>query len=354
MLNKSVIWSLLIIITPNVLLSADVIPKPPEDLLSVAEKILTEKFEKSSDSYKENFSYFNEWDTLTNFRLDEPVPYFGLSINKVYELKELNDFAEALEFRGWNIPIYIGSVETEPRTRFFPRKNDDGEWIYTGMGGDSQPMYRAREKWPIKEGYKHAEIVLRNPNVILIMIENNDLLQFWYSNDNGTAGDLIFCLSKNEDGSWPVFSRDYLIGLVKSGIIAVREKPIPRQPDDPYTPCYIGIEKEYTKYEAIDKGRLNREPKILHYEMPSYPMPSRKAGIEGTAILEVLIGVDGKVENAKVIESEISPNMEKLLLDAAQKFVYRPGRRGSKSVRCKANHLISFKLNDDRYYCPLD
>jgi hypothetical protein len=74
LLKKSVIWSLLTIITPNVLLSADVILKPPEDLLSVAEKILTEKFENHSDYYKEGLPYFNEWNNLTNFRLGEPVP----------------------------------------------------------------------------------------------------------------------------------------------------------------------------------------------------------------------------------------------------------------------------------------
>jgi len=76
-------------------------------------------------------------------------------------------------------------------------------------------------------------------------------------------------------------------------------------------------------------------------------MLSRRAGIEGTVVLEVLIGVDGKVEDAKIIQSEISPSMEKSLLDAAKKFVYRPGRRGSKSVRCKATHLIRFVLNAD-------
>ena len=109
-------------------------------------------------------------------------------------------------------------VETEPRTNFIPRKNDDGEWIFTGMGGNPQPMYRAREKWPIKEGYKHAKIAFNHTNVLLIMIENNDLLQFWYFNDDYNAGDRIFSLSRNEDGSWPVFSRDYLIEIGRAHV----------------------------------------------------------------------------------------------------------------------------------------
>jgi TonB family protein len=114
-----------------------------------------------------------------------------------------------------------------------------------------------------------------------------------------------------------------------------------------YRPCDIEIDRHYTKYEAIDKGRLYKAPKLVHYEKPEYPRLPKMAGIEGTVVIAVTIGTDGKVEDARIIASQVTSSMEKSVLNAAKKFTYRPGERRRKPVRCRGTHLIRFALNDD-------
>jgi len=199
-------------------LFAQVIPKPPEDMLPAAEKLLAQHFDKSSESLRENLPYFHKLDILSDFRLGEPFPLYKLHIDKVYALDDMGDFKEALEFLVWKVPIYLGSVETEPRTYFGTKINDGGEWRLAGMGGDPQHMCRAREAYPIEAGYRHAKINFNTSNISLIMLEKDSKLQFLYFYDTG--GNRIFELTRNEDGSWPIFSRDYLIDLVKRGKIS--------------------------------------------------------------------------------------------------------------------------------------
>jgi len=114
-----------------------------------------------------------------------------------------------------------------------------------------------------------------------------------------------------------------------------------------YRPSEIKIDRHYTKYEAIDKGRLHKAPKLVHYEKPEYPRLPKMAGIEGTLVIAVTIGTDGKVEDAKIIASQVTPSMERSVLTAAKKFTYHPGERRRKPVRCRGTHLIRFALNDD-------
>jgi len=113
------------------------------------------------------------------------------------------------------------------------------------------------------------------------------------------------------------------------------------------SPSVIGIEKNETTYEALDGGPLHRKPRVIYYVKADYPYLARAAGIEGDAILEVVIGIAGNVENAKIIESRITPSMERSLLEAAAQFKYTPGRRRNKTIKCVGRHLIRFTLNAD-------
>jgi TonB family protein len=114
-----------------------------------------------------------------------------------------------------------------------------------------------------------------------------------------------------------------------------------------YRPSEVAIEKQYTKYEAFDKGKLQKAPKLLHYETPDYPLKAKQAGYEGTVVIAVLIGTNVRVEDVRLVATDITPMMEKAVMIAARKFIYRPGERRSKPVRCWGIHSIRFALNDD-------
>jgi protein TonB len=55
---------------------------------------------------------------------------------------------------------------------------------------------------------------------------------------------------------------------------------------------------------------------------PVMPEVARQAGIRGVVILEIIIGVDGKVTDAKVLRS--IPLLDQAAIDAARQWRYEP------------------------------
>jgi TonB family protein len=106
----------------------------------------------------------------------------------------------------------------------------------------------------------------------------------------------------------------------------------------------VRIATELTVAEALDKGHLDREPKMIHFEKPNYPRLPLQVGIEGTAVVEVIVDINGKVTNADIVMSSVTPSMEKSVLEASRKFLYLPGIRNDKAVECKVMHYIIFVI----------
>jgi len=345
----------LITVLFSTLVLAGIIPNTPQGLVSSAEKILSKEFQKSSWRKNGFPHYIYPTDCFEDFKLGVPSPRYHLKMEVIEKMDDASSFADAIRFDVWEIPIYIGD-EDEPRTMFRIRRNNSGNWWSPGnkIGGDPRHMCTARRKWPIEDGYRHAKMQFSNTDIFLIMVEKGGKLFFWDYQSNKATGEEILGLVRNEDGTWPVFSRDYLIGLVKRDEIPIRRGTISELYDHSYLPARITLEKQQSTYEAVDGAFLQVHPNLIHYDFPQYPVLSLRAQIEGDVVLKVTIGTDGRVESAKIIESDVSNTMEKMVLDAAKNFLYEPGRRDSKPVRCEATHLISFRINDDLKLCPLD
>lgn len=85
-------------------------------------------------------------------------------------------------------------------------------------------------------------------------------------------------------------------------------------------------------------------PFLKKYVNPIYPELARQAGIEGTVLILVLIGEDGKVLSVSVIRSDVTPAMERAAVSAAKQFEFEPAKQGTISVRAKMTIPITFKL----------
>ena len=87
------------------------------------------------------------------------------------------------------------------------------------------------------------------------------------------------------------------------------------------------------------------EPPILQYfEQPSYPQLARDAGIEGTVAVKVLVGENGKVIDAVVLSSDVTPTMERAAVAAAMKCRFRPAKQRTVPVRAHVMIPFAFKL----------
>jgi protein TonB len=72
----------------------------------------------------------------------------------------------------------------------------------------------------------------------------------------------------------------------------------------------------------IRVGGNIRTPTKTHSAAPIYPPTAREAGVQGVIILEVVIGVDGAVSNARVLRS--IPLLDQAALDAVRQWRYEP------------------------------
>lgn len=96
---------------------------------------------------------------------------------------------------------------------------------------------------------------------------------------------------------------------------------------------------------SSDFYAFDEPPQLIRYVPPSYPALARQAGIEGTVLLRVVVGTDGKVESATVIQSDVTPAMEKAAMAAARKFLFKPAKQRTVPVRASMAVPIRFKLH---------
>lgn len=98
---------------------------------------------------------------------------------------------------------------------------------------------------------------------------------------------------------------------------------------------------------SVGAARQNvpdRMPQPLQQDKPVYPFNMRAKGIKGTVVVEYIVDADGKVSNAKAIQS---PNEElsKAAEDAVRKWKFVPGMQNGKNVPSRMRVPIVFDLD---------
>ena len=86
-------------------------------------------------------------------------------------------------------------------------------------------------------------------------------------------------------------------------------------------------------------------PELIHFVAPSYPDLAREAGIEGMVRIKVVVGVDGKVVDAEVISSDVTPAMEDAALEAARQCTFKPASQRHVPVQVCILIPYAFRLN---------
>src|SRR5262249_48381585 len=77
--------------------------------------------------------------------------------------------------------------------------------------------------------------------------------------------------------------------------------------------------------ESVQPLRVGGEvkpPKLLRRVEPTYPEAARRSRGEGRVVLEIVIGADGKVAQARVVRS--IPGLDEAALAAVKQWVYAP------------------------------
>jgi protein TonB len=112
-------------------------------------------------------------------------------------------------------------------------------------------------------------------------------------------------------------------------------------PRDPFPPPPAPKSGSAPPFAVFDK-----EPVPTHFETPAYPELAREAGIEGIVHVKVVIDVEGRVVDAAVFFSDVTPSMERAALDAAYRCRFEPARQGNLAVQVSIIIPFEFRLTD--------
>lgn len=94
-----------------------------------------------------------------------------------------------------------------------------------------------------------------------------------------------------------------------------------------------------------EAGKVDVGEAILRdWVQPAYPDEARKTKIEGDVQVEFVVGLDGRVSQAQVVEST-NPIFDASALAAVQRWTFDPATEGGQPVACGTSVLIEFRLS---------
>lgn len=106
-----------------------------------------------------------------------------------------------------------------------------------------------------------------------------------------------------------------------------------------------GSEEGTTEGNGGQEGTAVQLPYITYKTEPSYPEECRKNRQEGTVLLKVLVGEDGRVLEVNVASSSGFALLDNSALRTVYKWRFSPARDAKKQkVKCYVNLPIIFKL----------
>ena len=118
-------------------------------------------------------------------------------------------------------------------------------------------------------------------------------------------------------------------GTVGSVGVVPHVPAVPQAPPVPSGPLPIG-------------GRIKEPTKVRHVP-PVYPAVAQQARIQGVVVVEAIIGTDGRVKEARVLQSK--PFLDEAALTAVKQWIFTPSTLNGVPVPVIMTVTVNFKLN---------
>ncbi len=99
--------------------------------------------------------------------------------------------------------------------------------------------------------------------------------------------------------------------------------------------------------EVYDFFAVEEQPGITKQVTPEYPELARRSEMEGMVMVQIVIGKDGKVEQAEVVgvrPEQAEGYFEEAALKAARQFEFTPAQQRGKPVKVKRNLPFDFSF----------
>ncbi len=101
-----------------------------------------------------------------------------------------------------------------------------------------------------------------------------------------------------------------------------------------------------TDIPVVPCRKVEVKPQPINIPVPTYPEMARTAGIEGQAVVEALVDVNGSVADARILKPSGNASLDQAAVDAAMRSKFSPARQRDKAVRVWVSIPFRFTLND--------
>ena len=101
---------------------------------------------------------------------------------------------------------------------------------------------------------------------------------------------------------------------------------------------------EDTDIPVVPFWKVEVKPKPINIPVPTYPDMARTAGIEGQAVVEALVDVDGSVADARILKPSGNASLDQAAVDAALRSKFTPAYQRDKPVRVWVSIPFRFTL----------
>lgn len=108
-----------------------------------------------------------------------------------------------------------------------------------------------------------------------------------------------------------------------------------------------------TLLPGLQSAETSQPPEVLYRGAPAYPYALAKKRINGTVLVEFIIGTDGEVKQAKVVQSSNS-GFDHAAISAVMRWRFKPGRKNGKAVNVRAQQSMEFNVPIHRLIYPFE
>jgi protein TonB len=88
---------------------------------------------------------------------------------------------------------------------------------------------------------------------------------------------------------------------------------------------------------------VNTPPRVIRKVEPVYSDEGRKGKVEGTVVLKVTVGTDGRAIDIQVMKP-LGAGLDQSAIDAVEKWLFKPGTRDGEPVAVYATVEVPFRL----------
>lgn len=93
----------------------------------------------------------------------------------------------------------------------------------------------------------------------------------------------------------------------------------------------------------LQVGQGVTAPRAIYTPEPEFSETARKAGYQGTCVLSLVVGSDGKVRDVRVVR-KLGMHLDEKAVEAVQNWTFEPGRKDGKAVPVQISVEVSFHL----------